>query len=86
LTYVYEVDAAEMPEMESQVQPDDEPVISLSASSAETLDDEVLPFEAREKKSGVRSPESGVEGQSEGQEKSEAPAPRQPRLFDGSDK
>jgi len=88
LTYVYEVDAAEMPEMEAQVPPDDEPVVSLSASSSETLDDEVLPFEAREKKSGVRSPEFGVEGQSEDQNpKSEAPpAPRQPRLFDGSDK
>jgi UDP-N-acetylmuramoylalanine--D-glutamate ligase len=87
LTYVYEVDAVEMPEMESQVAPEDEPAISISASLPETLDDEVLPFEVRKKDSGVRSPESGVETQSEDQgTKSEAPpAPRQPKLFDGSD-
>ena len=47
LTYVYEVDAVEMPELDSQVVPEDEPSISISAGMAETLDDEVLPFEAR---------------------------------------
>ncbi len=71
LTYVYEVDAVEMPGMESQAVPEDEPVVSISANIVETLDDEVLPFEARpaEGKSGVRSPESEA-----------PPASRQPRL------
>ena len=47
MTYVFEVDAVEMPELESQVVPEDEPTVSISASMAEALDDEVLPFEAR---------------------------------------
>jgi UDP-N-acetylmuramoylalanine--D-glutamate ligase len=66
LSYVYEVDAVDLPGMESQVVPEDEPTISISAGSAEVLDDEVMPFEARPpvKESGVRSPKSEVEGRS----------------------
>ena len=62
LNYVYEVDAVDLPGMDSQVVPEDEPTISISSGSAEVLDDEVMPFEARppEKEYGVRSPESGV--------------------------
>jgi UDP-N-acetylmuramoylalanine--D-glutamate ligase len=79
LTYVYEVDAVDMPELESQVLPDDEPVVSVSANPEEILDDEVLPFEARpaaEKESEVQSPKSEVKGKSEvrGPE-SETPSP-----------
>jgi UDP-N-acetylmuramoylalanine--D-glutamate ligase len=47
LTYVYEVDAAETPEPESQVVFEQEPSISISATSLEAPDDEVLPFETR---------------------------------------
>jgi len=61
LTYVYEVDAVDMPASESQVEPPDEPEVYISANTLETLDDEVLPFEARERKSEVRSPKSEVE-------------------------
>jgi hypothetical protein len=92
LTYVYEVDAVEMPEMESQVVAEDEPEISISERRSEALDDEALPFEARpaaEKsqvqsaQSEVRGPKSEVqsatsEAQSPGSEA--PPAPRQPRL------
>jgi UDP-N-acetylmuramoylalanine--D-glutamate ligase len=83
LIYVYEVDAVEMPGMESQVVPEDEPVISLSASMAETLDDEALPYEVRPAagKHEVRSPESDVQGPGSGAQ----PSPKQPRLFKGSD-
>ena len=63
LSYVYEVDAAETPESESQVVPEDEPSISISASSVEALDDQVLPFEMRtaKGKSEVRGPTSETE-------------------------
>jgi hypothetical protein len=94
LTYVYEVDAVEMPGLESQVVPEDEPAVSISASPAETLDDDALPFEARKEKSevrgpksevpgnsGVRSPDSGVEGMPEAKRKS-----RQPKLFNSNGK
>jgi hypothetical protein len=102
LTYVYEVDAVDMPELESQVLPDDEPVVSVSANPEEILDDEVLPFEARPEKGEsvvkgeyeVRSPEPEVKGKSEVKGESEAPspesgaesAPKQPKLFNGNDK
>jgi UDP-N-acetylmuramoylalanine--D-glutamate ligase len=62
LTYVYEVDAAEMPGMESQLVSEDEPSISIS-TSAEVLEDDVLPYEARPpRKSEVKSshPETRV--------------------------
>ncbi len=57
-----------MPELESQAVPEDEPAVSISASMAEALDDEVLPFEARmgEGKSEVRSPESEVQSKQSG--------------------
>jgi hypothetical protein len=60
LRYVYEVDAEEVLGAESQVGPEDEPAIPVSGQ-AEVLDDEVLPFEVRIRKSGVRSPESGAQ-------------------------
>ena len=84
LTYVYEVDAIEMPGTESQVLPEDEPVISISASTVEALDDEVLPFEARLAggKSVVRSTKSRVRGAGPGTQL----LPKQPRLFNGNDK
>jgi len=85
LSYVYEVDAIEMPGMESQVVPEDEPSISISASMADVLDDEALPFEARpavERGSKVRSPKSEVQGAGPGAQ----PSPKQPRLFNGNDK
>ncbi len=64
LTYVYEVDAAEMPGMESQLVSEDEPSISISAS-AEVLEDDVLPFEARpHRKSEVQSPGSEAQAAS----------------------
>ena len=83
LSYVFEVDAVEMPGLESQVVPEDEPAISISAGAAEVLDDDVLPYEARKEKSGVRSPKSEVQStQSEVRgPKSEAPpVSAQPRL------
>jgi len=82
-----------MPGMESQVVPEDEPSISISASTLEAVDDDALPYEARKKESEVRSPKSGVEStpsqvQSPGSEVQGAgaqPSPKQPRLFNGSD-
>ena len=47
LSYVYEVDAMETPEMESQVVPEDEPSISISVGKIEAIEDQVLPFESR---------------------------------------
>jgi len=49
LDYVYEVAAVELPpaERESQVFPEDEPAISLSASEPEKPEDELLPYEVR---------------------------------------
>jgi hypothetical protein len=64
LTYVYEVDAVEMPGRESLVVPEDEPEISISVRREEALDEETLPFEARpaaERESEVRSPKSDVQ-------------------------
>jgi UDP-N-acetylmuramoylalanine--D-glutamate ligase len=101
LTYVYEVDAVEMPEPESQAVADDEPMISIASATAEVLEDEILPFEARKQSeiekntSGVRRPVSGVE-----RTKSEVRGPKseaqgagpvarsskQPRLFEGDNK
>ncbi len=89
LTYVFEVDAVEMPGTESQVVPEDEPAISISASTAENYDDEVLPFEVRRaarSDSGFRIPDSGVQGaKSESAETGGQPTPQQPKLFKGSD-
>jgi len=66
LTYVFEVDAVEMLGTESQVVPEDEPVISLSASTAETEDDDVLPYEVRPARgnSEFRIPDSEAQGKS----------------------
>jgi len=96
LNYVYEVDAVDLPGMESQVVPEDEPTISISSGSAEVLDDEVMPFEARppEKESGVRSPKSEVEAKPGGRRpesgvqtagRKDQPTFKQPKLFNGSD-
>jgi len=98
LSYVYEVDATETPELESQVVPEDEPSISISMSNVETLDDQELPFEARpvRGKSEVRGPKSEVENT-----RTQAQAPKsdvqvsrriarraaeQPKLFNGGQK
>ena len=83
LTYVYEVDAEETPGMESQIVPEDEPSIVISASAAETLEDDALPYEARSaaaRESEVRGPKSEDQGGPEAQA-----TPKQPRLFNGSD-
>jgi len=85
LSYVYEVDAEDMPEVESQVLPEDEPVISVSASAAEVPDDEVLPFESRkagEGESVVPIPKSETEGAGSGAQ----PSPKDPRPVDGKDR
>ena len=68
LSYVYEVDAVDLPGAESQAVPEDEPTILLSGNTVSVSDDEVLPFEARpaeKRKSEVRSLKSGVRKQSE---------------------
>jgi UDP-N-acetylmuramoylalanine--D-glutamate ligase len=82
LTYVYEVDAVEMPGSEPQVLPEDEPEVSISADRVVALDDEVLPFEVRQQtfggkgESGVRSPKSEVKGKSKIRTpKSKTPSP-----------
>jgi len=84
LSYVYEVDAVEVPEPESQVAPEDEPAVSISEGMAEVFDDDALPFEARPKgKSEVRGPKSEVgEAKSEtlGPDSDPPPGTRQPRL------
>jgi hypothetical protein len=96
LSYVYEVAAVELPGMESQVVPEDEPTILVSAETEDTLDDEVMPFETRpsgkgksevrspksEGKAGVRSPGSSVQEPAPADES----APKQPKLFDARDK
>jgi UDP-N-acetylmuramoylalanine--D-glutamate ligase len=85
LSYVYEVDAEDMPEVESQVLPEDEPVISVSASTAEVPDDEALPFESRkagEGESEVPSPKSETQGAGPGAQ----PSPKDPRPVDGKDR
>jgi hypothetical protein len=82
LSYVYEVDAVDLPGMESQVAPEDEPTVSISAGTAEVLDDEVMPFEARPpmEESGVRIPNSEVEAKSGvGSPNSEVERPSRPR-------
>jgi len=84
LSYVYEVAAVELPGIDSQVVPEDEPAILVSAGTADTLDDEVMPFEARpggKRKSEVRSPRSGVQDARPGNK----PTAKQPKLFEGSD-
>ncbi|HXW13824.1 MAG TPA: UDP-N-acetylmuramoyl-L-alanine--D-glutamate ligase [Terriglobia bacterium] len=96
LSYVYEVDAVDLPGMESQVAPEDEPTISISAGSAEVLNDEVMPFEARPpvKESGFRRPKSGMKGRSgvrNPESGGQGPGPKDqrpfkhPKLFEGSE-
>lgn len=73
LSYVYEVDAMETPEVESQVVPEDEPSISISVSRVESLEDQVLPFEARpEVKAGATSP-AGPKASPRGNKKRRGP-------------
>ena len=59
LRYVYEVDAVEHAEVEPHLAPEEEPAIPISEGTAETLDDDALPFEARTAKG---SPKSEVRG------------------------
>ncbi len=95
LSYVYEVAAVDLPAIDSQIVPEDEPAILVSARTEDQFDDEVMPFETRpagktksevrgpkpEEKSGARSSGSGVEkGQS-----GEQPGAKQPKLFNGED-
>jgi UDP-N-acetylmuramoylalanine--D-glutamate ligase len=58
LSYVYEVEAVEMPpaEMESQISAEEEPAISPRPSEVEAIADEPLPFEARVGIASVASP------------------------------
>ncbi|MFZ0962383.1 MAG: UDP-N-acetylmuramoyl-L-alanine--D-glutamate ligase [Terriglobia bacterium] len=83
LKYVYEVDAVETPASESQVVPEDEPAISISASTVEALDDEAMPFESRpgKEESGVLSPKSEVQAAGPNPQH---PA-KQPKLFKSSE-
>lgn len=92
LSYVYEVDAVDMPGTDSQVVQEDEPTILVSSTPESVSDDEVLPFEARpaeNSSSGVGSPKSVVKKKSGGRsaksgapEVSESPdAKKQPKLF-----
>ena len=97
LSYVYEVDAIDVPGTDSQVIPEDEPTILVSSSPESVSDDEVLPFEARpveKSKSEVRGPKSEVKKPS-GVRTSKSGVPavpeipnarKQPKLFDGDDK
>jgi hypothetical protein len=62
LRYVYEVDAIEMPAMESQVAPEAEPVILQRASGAEVNGDEPLPFEVRVENREGATPPPGRKG------------------------
>ncbi len=75
LTYIFEVDAVEMPGGESQLVPEDEPTISVSESTAEELEEEALPYETRPT-GRVSKKSSGKQGKiSEG-----TPSPKQQRL------
>jgi hypothetical protein len=66
--------------MESQVVPEDEPVISLSASTAQIEDDEVLPYEVRpaQGNSGFRIPDSEAQSAQSGvrSQESEVESPK----------
>jgi UDP-N-acetylmuramoylalanine--D-glutamate ligase len=62
LRYVYEVDAIEMPAMESQVAPEAEPVILQRASGGEVNGDEPLPFEVRAENREGATPPPGRKG------------------------
>jgi len=62
LRYVYEVDAAEMPAMESQVVPEEEPVTLERATGAEVSGDEALPFELRAENGEGATPPPGRSG------------------------
>jgi hypothetical protein len=86
LSYVYEVNAVEMTDIESQVLPEDESAISISAASLDTLDDEVMPFEARKGKSDVQRPEPGGQNaNSDAKSNAIKSNSQQPRMFQGSD-
>jgi hypothetical protein len=78
LSYVYEVDAVELPAAESQWAAEDEPIITVSADGSDALDDDPMPFEARPagtRKSEVWSPESGVAMNHSEVEKEQEPNP-----------
>ena len=80
LKYIYEVDAAETTEPESQVVEDDEPAIAVSVGSWEHLDDEALPYETRStvvKRPRARGPKSKPPGPASGK--------TQTKLFQNSD-
>ncbi len=86
LSYVYEVGAADLPGMESQLVPEEEPIIMVSAGREDALDDEVMPFESRPvARSGsgtsTPNPKSGAKSSGKGGRKSA----KQPKLFGGSE-
>jgi hypothetical protein len=97
LNYVYEVGAVELPGMDSQIVPDDEPTILISPTTEDGLDDEVMPFESRPTKGRpeVRGPKSEAQKAKSGVRSSgsdlratgptDQPAPKQPKLFNGND-
>jgi UDP-N-acetylmuramoylalanine--D-glutamate ligase len=84
LSYVYEVDAIEMPGLPLQDVSEDEPEASFLAGTVEVVDDEILPYEARPAAKGdsrLQSPEFEVQGSGPAAPSS----PKQPRLFKGSE-
>jgi UDP-N-acetylmuramoylalanine--D-glutamate ligase len=62
LRYVYEVDAVEMPAMESQVILEEEPIIIERVAGAEVNSDEPLPFEVRAESGEGATALSGPKG------------------------
>ncbi len=80
LTYIFEVDAVEMPAGESQLVPEDEPTIFISASTEEHLEDEALPYETRPagSASGISFP--GARKSPGKQANNPEGPPQQPRL------
>jgi UDP-N-acetylmuramoylalanine--D-glutamate ligase len=78
LSYVYEVGAVDLPGMESQLVPEDEPVILVSAGRQAVVDDDVLPFEWR-----PAAPKSGKGEKAPSPRTAGRKAAKQPKLFDG---
>ncbi len=96
LSYVYEVDAVDIPGTDSQEVPEEEPTILVANATESVAEEEVLPFEARPAnltKAERRSPKSEVNKQPGPHgEKSvvpdvneSSPAKKQPKLFNSND-
>ncbi len=78
LTYIFEVDAVELPGGESQLVPEDEPTISVSEGTAEELEEEALPYETRP--SEPASQGSKKSSAKQGKTSEGVQSPKQPRL------